>query len=50
MTNNPEKIHAAEKAGFPVVERVPLVGAVTDDNERYLRTKVLKFGHLFPDL
>ncbi len=50
MTNNPEKIRAAERAGFPVVERVPLVGAVTEDNEEYLRTKVAKFGHLFPDL
>ena len=50
MTNNPEKIRAAEKAGFPVVERVPLVGVTTDDNARYLRTKAAKFGHLFPDL
>lgn len=49
MTNNPEKIGAAERAGFPVVERVPLIG-VTEDNERYLRTKRQKFGHLFPDL
>ncbi len=50
MTNNPEKIRAAERAGCPVVERIPLIGAVTDDNERYLKTKVSKFGHLFPDL
>ena len=49
MTNNPEKISAAEAAGFPVVERVPLIG-ITEDNERYLRTKRQKFGHLFPDL
>ncbi len=49
MTNNPEKLRAAEHAGFPV-ERIPLIGAVTDDNERYLRTKVAKFGHLLPDL
>jgi len=50
MTNNPEKINAANKAGFPVVERIPLVGLVNDENERYLRTKHTKFGHLFPDL
>lgn len=49
MTNNPEKIAAADRAGFPVVERVPLIG-VTEDNEGYLRTKRQKFGHLFPDL
>jgi 3,4-dihydroxy 2-butanone 4-phosphate synthase/GTP cyclohydrolase II len=49
MTNNPEKIGAAEQAGFQVVERVPLIG-ITADNERYLRTKRQKFGHLFPSL
>jgi len=50
MTNNPEKLRAATKAGFPVVERVPLLTDVTNDNQRYLRAKVSKFGHLFPDL
>lgn len=49
MTNNPDKIAAADRAGFPV-ERIPLIGVVNDDNERYLRTKLAKFGHLFPDL
>lgn len=50
MTNNPSKIAAAASAGFAVAERVPLVSAVTVDNERYLRTKAQKFGHLLPDL
>jgi 3,4-dihydroxy 2-butanone 4-phosphate synthase/GTP cyclohydrolase II len=49
MTNNPDKISAADLAGFPV-ERIPLIGVVNDDNKRYLRTKLSKFGHLFPDL
>jgi len=49
MTNNPDKIGAAREAGF-AVERIPLIGAVHDDNQRYLRTKLAKFGHLFPDL
>lgn len=49
MTNNPDKITAANRAGF-AVERVPLIGVVHDDNQRYLRTKLKKFGHLFPDL
>ena len=49
MTNNPDKIRAAREAGFPV-ERIPLIGAIHDDNQRYLRTKLAKFGHLFPDL
>jgi len=50
MTNNPEKIRAAERAGLTITERVPVLGEVTLDNERYLRTKALKFGHLLPDL
>ncbi len=50
MTNNPEKVRAADAAGFHVVERIPLVATVTGDNERYLRTKLSKFGHLFPTL
>ena len=49
MTNNPDKIGAADRAGF-AVERIPLIGLVNDDNKRYLRTKLAKFGHLFPDL
>jgi len=49
MTNNPDKISAADEAGFPV-ERIPLVGVVNDDNQRYLGTKRSKFGHLFPNL
>lgn len=49
MTNNPDKISAAGRAGF-AVERIPLIGLVNDDNKRYLRTKLAKFGHLFPDL
>jgi 3,4-dihydroxy 2-butanone 4-phosphate synthase/GTP cyclohydrolase II len=49
MTNNPDKVAAADRAGFPV-ERIPLIGVVNDDNQRYLRTKLAKFGHFFPDL
>lgn len=49
MTNNPDKISAAGRAGF-AVERIPLIGLVNEDNKRYLRTKLAKFGHLFPDL
>jgi len=49
MTNNPEKISAVRKAGFAPVERIPLIAVVNDENERYLRTKAAKFGHLFSD-
>jgi 3,4-dihydroxy 2-butanone 4-phosphate synthase/GTP cyclohydrolase II len=48
MTNNPDKLGAAARAGF-AVERIPLIGLVNEDNERYLRTKLAKFGHLFPN-
>jgi GTP cyclohydrolase II len=49
MTNNPQKLLAVDRAGFQIAERVPIFGALTEENETYLRTKALKFGHLFPD-
>ncbi len=46
MTNNPRKIVGIEGYGLKVVERVPIEIAPRDDNERYLRTKKNKLGHL----
>jgi GTP cyclohydrolase II len=46
MSNNPEKIHAVERAGIEVVERVPCQVPPTGTTEDYLRTKKEKFGHL----
>lgn len=87
LTNNPDKVHAMEKEGLKIVERVPMVprswrkkerlaaphvvgldgeadddeveripGATMvgghavhgDDLEKYLRTKVLRMGHMLP--
>ncbi len=48
LTNNPDKIHSLQALGIPVVERVPLVPTVHPENERYLRTKVLRLRHLIP--
>ncbi|MBB3109511.1 GTP cyclohydrolase II [Paenibacillus phyllosphaerae] len=46
ITNNPKKLDALHKAGLTVEGRVPLWGDVSSYNERYLRTKVDRSGHL----
>lgn len=46
LTNNPTKMVGLEGYGLSVVERVPIEIAPTSDNERYLRTKCVKMGHL----
>jgi len=46
LTNNPEKMAALERYGIRVAERVPHVFAANGHNERYLRTKAIRSGHL----
>src|SRR5690606_12682650 len=46
LTNNPRKIAALAGFGLEVVERVPLHVGANAHNERYLRTKVEKLGHI----
>ncbi|ERI06185.1 bifunctional 3,4-dihydroxy-2-butanone-4-phosphate synthase/GTP cyclohydrolase II [Aneurinibacillus aneurinilyticus] len=46
LTNNPRKIKGVEGYGLQMVERVPLQVEAVADNERYLRTKQSKLGHL----
>lgn len=46
MTNNPAKVEALERAGVPVVARVPHVAGVSDANRLYLETKRDLMGHL----
>ena len=46
MTNNPKKMVGLEGYGLQVVERVPIEIEPGPDNERYLRTKCVKMGHL----
>jgi GTP cyclohydrolase II len=46
LTNNPEKVAALERYGIRVAERVPHVFAANGHNERYLRTKRVRGGHL----
>jgi 3,4-dihydroxy 2-butanone 4-phosphate synthase/GTP cyclohydrolase II len=45
MTNNPHKYEGLAAHGLAIVERVPLVTPVTDDNAGYLRTKQRRLGH-----
>jgi GTP cyclohydrolase II len=46
LTNNPEKVAALERCGIAVAERVPHVFPANGHNERYLRTKATRSGHL----
>ncbi|MRN55189.1 GTP cyclohydrolase II [Paenibacillus monticola] len=46
ITNNPKKMDALKTAGMNTVKRVPLWGDVSSFNEKYLRTKVARSGHL----
>ncbi len=46
LTNNPDKMAALQRYGIRVVERVPHVFPSNGHNERYLRTKATRSGHL----
>jgi len=46
MTNNPKKIVGLEGYGLKVVERVPIEMTACSMNERYLKTKKDKMGHM----
>ncbi|MED3842482.1 bifunctional 3,4-dihydroxy-2-butanone-4-phosphate synthase/GTP cyclohydrolase II [Geobacillus stearothermophilus] len=46
LTNNPRKIAGLKGHGLEVVERVPLQMPAKKENEKYLRTKYEKLGHM----
>mgnify|MGYP006284721407 CR=1 FL=1 len=46
LTNNPRKYHALSAYGLEIHERVPIVIEANPENERYLRTKKDKLGHM----
>ena len=46
LTNNPKKVVGLHGYGLDIVERVPLEMDPNDVNERYLKTKRDKLGHL----
>ena len=47
LTNNPAKVESLENFGIKVIERVPLLAFVDEDNRAYLLTKRERLGHLF---
>jgi 3,4-dihydroxy 2-butanone 4-phosphate synthase/GTP cyclohydrolase II len=51
LTNNPKKTDAFIYGGFEldVVDQVPILGPVHEDNRRYLEAKRDKMGHVLPD-
>lgn len=46
MTNNPRKVSDIAKYGIEVTERIPLMSIPNPANEKYLKTKKEKMGHL----
>ncbi len=47
LTNNMKKLKCLSGYGLEVVERVPIVCEVRPENEKYLKTKKEKMGHIF---
>ena len=45
MTNNPDKVDQLSEYGINVVERMPLVAGVGDENVDYLSTNAKRMGH-----
>ncbi len=45
LTNNPQKRVGLVSFGLEVVEQVPIIAPVTDENRRYLQTKRTRMGH-----
>lgn len=50
LTNNPRKIRGLKGYGLEVVERIPLEMPSNKNNEKYLKTKVEKLGHMLQHL
>lgn len=50
LTNNPKKVVGVDGYGLRIVERVPILITPNENNQRYLRTKKEKMGHLLHHL
>ena len=46
LSNNPDKVEQLANYGVAVVDRLPLLVGVGDENREYLATKVERMGHL----
>jgi GTP cyclohydrolase II len=49
MSNNPSKFETLLRHGIPVCERVALAIPAREENERYIKTKQVRFGHYFDE-
>jgi len=45
LTNNPDKVNQLQKMGVNIVEVMPLIVGVGEDNVEYLTTKAERMGH-----
>ncbi len=50
LTNNPSKIYGLDGFGFTIKERIPIEIAPGKYDERYLRTKKDRMGHIFNEI
>ncbi|WP_341649453.1 GTP cyclohydrolase II RibA [Thauera humireducens] len=50
LTNNPSKVEALQRAGINVTARQAIYGEVTQQNQRYLKTKASRHGHWLHEL
>ncbi|HAL48440.1 MAG: bifunctional 3,4-dihydroxy-2-butanone-4-phosphate synthase/GTP cyclohydrolase II [SAR202 cluster bacterium] len=46
LTNNPQKRVGLQSFGLEIVEQVPIIAPVNDENRRYLETKRTRMGHM----
>lgn len=46
LTNNPKKRVGIQSFGLEIMEDVPIIAPVNDENRRYLKTKVERMGHM----
>jgi len=46
LTNNPKKVIGLKGYGLEIIERVPIEMPTNKNNERYLKTKRDKLGHI----
>jgi 3,4-dihydroxy 2-butanone 4-phosphate synthase / GTP cyclohydrolase II len=49
MTNNPKKVEGLKEFGITITQRVPLVIKSNIHNQKYLKTKKDKLGHMMED-
>lgn len=47
LTNNPSKVYGLDGLGLTIKERVPIEVDVTENAQKYMRTKSEKMGHIF---